>query len=59
MGLPQNEKTIPEVLGQVGYTSGMIGKWHLGAHISNHPLNRGFDFFMDTWVEDIVIFPRN
>ena len=45
MGLPQNEKTIPEVLGQVGYTSGMIGKWHLGAHISNHPLNRGFDFF--------------
>ena len=45
MGLPQNEKTISEVLGQVGYTSGVIGKWHLGAHISNHPLNRGFDFF--------------
>ena len=45
MGLPQSEKTIPEVLGQVGYTSGVIGKWHLGAHISNHPLNRGFDFF--------------
>ena len=45
MGLPQTEKTIPEVIGQLGYTSGMIGKWHLGAHISNHPLNRGFDFF--------------
>ena len=45
MGLPQSEKTIPEVLGQVGYTSGIIGKWHLGAHISNHPLNRGFNFF--------------
>ncbi len=45
MGLPQTEKTIPEVMGQVGYTSGVIGKWHLGAHISNHPLNRGFDFF--------------
>ena len=45
MGLPQTEKTIPEVIGQVGYTSGVIGKWHLGAHISNHPLNRGFDFF--------------
>ena len=45
MGLPQSEKTIPEVMGQVGYTSGVIGKWHLGAHISNHPLNRGFDFF--------------
>lgn len=45
MGLPQSEKTIPEVMGQVGYNSGVIGKWHLGAHISNHPLNRGFDFF--------------
>ena len=45
MGLPQTEKTIPEVIGQVGYTSGLIGKWHLGAHISNHPLNRGFNFF--------------
>jgi len=45
MGLPQTEKTIPEVIGQVGYTSGIIGKWHLGAHISNHPLNRGFNFF--------------
>ena len=45
MGLPQTEKTIPEVIGQVGYNSGIIGKWHLGAHISNHPLNRGFNFF--------------
>ena len=45
MGLPQTEKIIPEVIAQVGYTSGLIGKWHLGAHISNHPLNRGFNFF--------------
>ena len=45
MGLPQTEKTIPTLLRQVGYTSGVLGKWHLGAHISNHPLNRGFDFF--------------
>ena len=45
MGLPKTEKTIPSILKPVGYTSGMIGKWHLGAHISNHPLNRGFDFF--------------
>ncbi|MGY8944890.1 MAG: sulfatase-like hydrolase/transferase, partial [Flavobacteriales bacterium] len=45
MGLPQTEKTIPEVLGQVGYKSRIIGKWHLGAHISNHPMNRGFTSF--------------
>lgn len=45
MGLPKEEKTLAECLKQVGYTSGIIGKWHLGADISNHPLNRGFDEF--------------
>ena len=45
MGLPQTEKMIPEVLNLVGYRSGIIGKWHLGAHISKHPLNRGFHSF--------------
>ncbi len=45
MGLPLDEMTIAESISQVGYTSGIIGKWHLGAHISNHPLNRGFDEF--------------
>ncbi len=45
MGLPKEEKTLAEALKKVGYTSGIIGKWHLGADISNHPLNRGFDEF--------------
>lgn len=45
MGLPLDETTIAESVSKVGYTSGIIGKWHLGAHISNHPLNRGFDEF--------------
>lgn len=45
MGLPLDEMTIAESVAQVGYKSGIIGKWHLGAHISNHPLNRGFDEF--------------
>ncbi|WP_146401573.1 sulfatase-like hydrolase/transferase [Planctomycetes bacterium CA13] len=45
MGLPKEEKTFGEVLKQVGYKSGVVGKWHQGAHPSNHPLNRGFDFF--------------
>lgn len=45
MGLPKEEKTLAEALKQVGYTSGIIGKWHQGADISNHPLNRGFDEF--------------
>ena len=45
MGLPLDERTIADVLGGVGYTCGVIGKWHLGAHPSLHPLRRGFDFF--------------
>jgi arylsulfatase A-like enzyme len=45
MGLSKDEMTLASCLNQVGYYSGLIGKWHLGAHPSNHPLNRGFDEF--------------
>lgn len=45
MGLSKEEMTLPQSLKQVGYVSGIIGKWHLGAHPSNHPCNRGFDEF--------------
>ena len=45
MGLTRNEETIATILRKVGYTSGIIGKWHLGAHETLHPLNRGFDYF--------------
>lgn len=45
MGLPKTESTLAETLKKGGYTSGIVGKWHQGADISNHPLNRGFDEF--------------
>ncbi len=45
IGLPLTEMTIAESLKKAGYTSGIIGKWHLGAHRKNHPCNRGFDEF--------------
>jgi arylsulfatase A-like enzyme len=46
MGLPKSEKTLATVLKPKGYHSGIIGKWHLGAHKeTHHPLNRGFDEF--------------
>lgn len=46
MGLPLSEMTLANALGQAGYQSAAIGKWHLGAHPSQRPLNRGFtDFF--------------
>jgi arylsulfatase A-like enzyme len=45
LGLPDKVITIPSRLKQAGYATAAIGKWHLGAHWSKHPNNRGFDFF--------------
>jgi arylsulfatase A-like enzyme len=42
--LALRETTIAEVLKAAGYTTGLVGKWHLGAFdMRYHPLNRGFD----------------
>jgi arylsulfatase A-like enzyme len=59
MGLPQDEKTLAEVLSTLNYKSGIIGKWHLGAHKSNHPLNRGFDEFFGHLGGGHSYFPEN
>lgn len=59
MGLPKEEKTLAESLKKVGYTSGIIGKWHQGADISNHPLNRGFDEFFGHLGGGHQYFPEN
>ncbi len=42
-GLPLDQIMLPQVLKQSGYTTGHVGKWHLGAHPQFHPLKRGFD----------------
>ena len=44
-GLPADEITIPQALKTRGYTTGCIGKWHLGSGPDLHPLKRGFDSF--------------
>jgi arylsulfatase A-like enzyme len=41
-GLPMSERLLPEFLGQAGYKTGWIGKWHLGAAPEFRPENRGF-----------------
>lgn len=46
IGLPRSERTLADALSAVGYRCGIVGKWHLGAHETLHPLARGFhDFF--------------
>ncbi len=44
-GLPTSEKTFADRLKTAGYSTGIIGKWHLGASHVFHPNNRGFDYF--------------
>ncbi|MEY3420715.1 MAG: hypothetical protein RIR48_1000 [Bacteroidota bacterium] len=45
MGLPLSEETLATFLKRAGYHTSILGKWHLGAHPSQHPNKRGFDEF--------------
>ncbi|MBL8177522.1 MAG: sulfatase [Bryobacterales bacterium] len=45
LGLPLSEKTLPQYLKAAGYTTGMVGKWHLGGNAEFQPPRRGFDEF--------------
>jgi len=44
-GMDPQEVTIAEMLKQVGYSTGLVGKWHLGHHDKFMPWNQGFDEF--------------
>jgi arylsulfatase A-like enzyme len=37
--------TLPQRLGELGYHTGIVGKWHLGLQSPNTPNERGFDLF--------------
>ncbi len=43
-GMPAGEITIAEMLGQAGYATGHIGKWHLGYTPETMPNGQGFDY---------------
>jgi arylsulfatase A-like enzyme len=43
-GLPLNERTLADALGEAGYTTAITGKWHLGEFDPAYrPTTRGFD----------------
>jgi len=44
-GLPLTETTLADRMKSLGYSTGMVGKWHLGYRPELHPLKRGFDEF--------------
>ena len=44
-GMPPEELTIAEMLKTKNYTTGIIGKWHLGHRFKFLPLQQGFDSY--------------
>jgi len=43
-GLDTQEETVAEVLGDAGYFTALVGKWHLGEWLPEHlPMGQGFD----------------
>jgi arylsulfatase A-like enzyme len=45
VGLPPEHPTIPSLLKKRGYSSTLVGKWHLGAWPKFGPLKSGYDHF--------------
>jgi arylsulfatase A-like enzyme len=45
VGLTANGRTLPQLLKNSGYTTGLVGKWHLGYELDQSPNAHGFDYF--------------
>lgn len=44
-GLPVTGRSLPQLLKNNGYATGLVGKWHLGRQESVRPLRHGFGSF--------------
>jgi arylsulfatase A-like enzyme len=45
LGLPPEHPTLPSLLRQAGYSTTLLGKWHLGSLPNFSPLKSGYDHF--------------
>ena len=57
-GLPLSEQTLASALKGAGYSTMALGKWHLGAHKTQRPLQRGFDEFYGFLTGGHMYFPE-
>ncbi|XP_054011485.1 arylsulfatase B-like isoform X1 [Hylaeus anthracinus] len=55
--IPLNNTLLPEYLRKLGYTSHLVGKWHVGYYSDYHtPAYRGFDTFFGYYNGYITFF---
>ncbi len=48
-GMPTDQVMMTERFQQIGYTTGVVGKWHLGLEDAKQPQNQGVDEFFGLW----------
>lgn len=58
LGLPPGEHTLGDHLNASGYSTCLIGKWHLGTGDGFHPNRRGFDYFSGMLGGSHTYFPK-
>lgn len=60
LALNEDEELLPEVLGNLGYQTHMVGKWHLGHYMRKfHPVGRGFESFCGNLGGNLDYFYHN
>ncbi len=48
-GMPTDQVMMTERFQELGYTTGVVGKWHLGLEEAKQPQNQGVDEFFGLW----------
>ena len=58
-GVPGDERLLSTALKEAGYTTALIGKWHLGHAVKEQwPNQRGFDYFYGQLTGEIDYFKK-